>query len=198
MAQTVISCIKQRKLYIKKNRKTLPQDFFPPKSLAKCVVVCVIARRKPNLLKRVLCFQTVCDRQSQKPGGGGRREDWFAVLRRLFGFFVSCLSCDETSTPSRRPNVVSSPPLITSCYGLALFSCLQVNKPSCLPVLIRGEFLHQPPPTEPPPPSQPSWPSPAPRHAGGTPLCCVSVSRNNQQHSRQVEPLRQSKLCVNL
>lgn len=46
--------------------------------------------------------------------------------------------------------------------------------------------------------SQPSWPSPAPRHAGGTPLCCVSLSRNNQQHSRQVEPLRQSKLCVNL
>lgn len=56
--------------YTSKNRKTPPQDIFPPKSLAKCVVVCVIARRKPNLLKRVLCFQTVCDRQSQKPGGG--------------------------------------------------------------------------------------------------------------------------------
>lgn len=29
-------------------------------------------------------------------------------------------------------------PLITSCYGLALFGCPLVNKPSCLPVLIQG------------------------------------------------------------
>lgn len=63
-----------------------------------------------------------------------------------------CLSCDETATPSRRPSVVSFPPLISSCYGLALFSCLLVNKPSCLPVLIHWG-ISQPTTTPPPPPA---------------------------------------------
>lgn len=112
------------------------------------------------------------------------------VFRRLFGFFVSCLSCDETSTPSRRASVVSSPPLISSCYGLALFSCLRVNKLSCLPVLIQGEFLHQPPPT-PPDPHPPATQAELRRVA-------FSLSKENQQRSRRAEPPSQSRLCVNL
>lgn len=131
----------------KKNRKTqYHRIFFPPKSLAKCVVVSVIARQKPNLLKQVLCIQTACDRQSQKPGGGRKGG---LVCRPPLTLWLLCL----LSLLRRNLNAIKETqccflsPLITSCYGLALFNCLLVNKPSCLPVLIRGEFLHQPPPT---------------------------------------------------
>lgn len=45
-------------------------------------------------------------------------------------------TCDNSSTPSRRPNMFP-PSLITSCYGWDLFSCPLANK---LAVFVSGDF----------------------------------------------------------
>lgn len=93
----------------KKNRKTQYHRIFFLLNLWLNVSSCVLSLVKNQIFWNRFCaFRPRVTDRARNPGEGGR-EDWFAVLRRLFGFFVSCLSCDETSTPSRRPNVVSSP-----------------------------------------------------------------------------------------
>ena len=79
------------------------------------------------LFTRLYCVECVCVRERD------REREGFCLL-------VLISVCLLVTKPQRHQGdqMLFPPSLITSSYGLALFSCPLVNKPSCQTVLFHG------------------------------------------------------------